>query len=126
MQFFLSSRFLKTAGGTEAARGVVDLRRAKICTMNDPKVKFLKLMPQSNGTKVQHTKKRQVPHGLVAVKAKKGVIFAVMMDFKAKGERQSTIETFVPAASMFFVEATRDVLMAAIPKHTQTACCTVM
>ena len=41
----------------------------------------MKLMPQSDGTKVRHAKKRRVPQGLVAVQAKKESIASIMRDF---------------------------------------------
>ena len=44
-------------------------------------MKFLKLVPQSNGTKVRRAKKRQVPQGVVAVQAKKESIATVVKDF---------------------------------------------
>ena len=89
-------------------------------SMSDPKMKILKLMPQNDGTKVRRAKKQHVPHGLVAVQAKKESIAAVMTDFHAKGERQAAMEGFVPGAAVFFVEATPDLLAANNPKHTLT------
>ena len=38
---------------------VIEVRQGKMRSLSDPKVKFLKLMPQSNGTKVRCAKKRQ-------------------------------------------------------------------
>ena len=94
--------------------------------LSDPKVKFLKLMPQSDATKVRRAKRRQVPQGLIAVQAKKDSTAQVMRDFAAKGEQQTTMEGFVPGASVFFVEARADPLSQVIPKHTLTPYFAVM
>ena len=94
--------------------------------LSHPKVKSLKLMPQSDGTKVCRAKKRQVPQGLMAVQDKKESIAAVMKDFQPKGERQAVMEGFVPSAAVFFVEATPDLLATNIPKHTLTPYVAVM
>ena len=56
---YLTSRPVKMCDGTQVAMWVVKVRQGRMCSRSDPKVKFLKLMPQSYGTKVRHTKKRQ-------------------------------------------------------------------
>ena len=54
--------------------------------LSDLKAKFVKLMPQSDGTKVRRAKKRRVPQGLVAVQAKKESIASVMRDFRLSSQ----------------------------------------
>ena len=46
---------------------IVEVRHCRMRGLPNPKMKFLKLMPQSDGTKVCHAKKRQIPPRLVAV-----------------------------------------------------------
>ena len=123
---YLTSRPVKTYDGTEVAMWAIEVRQGRMRSLSDPNVKFLKLMPHSDGTKVCRAKKQQVPQGLVAVQAKKESIAAVMKDFQAKGERQTAVEGFVPSAAVFFVEATPDLVAANIPKHTLTPYFAVM
>ena len=68
---YLTSRPVKMCDGTETAMWVNEVRQARIRNVSHPKVKFLKMMPQSDGTKVRRAKKRQIPQGLVAVQGKK-------------------------------------------------------
>ena len=116
---YLTSRPVKMCDGTEAAMWVIEVRQGRMRSLSDPKLKILKLMPQSDGT-FRRVKKRQVPQGLVAVEAKKESIAAVMKDFQAKGERPAAMEGFVPGAAVFFVEATPDLMATNIPKHMLT------
>ena len=104
--------------GTHVAMWVVEVPQCKMRGLTDQKVKFLKLMPQSDGTKVRRVKERQIPPGLVAVQAKKEFIANVMKDFQAKGEPQAAMEGFVPGVAVLFVEATSELLSTNIPNHS--------
>ena len=122
---YLTSRPVWMGDG-EATLWVIEIRQSRMRCLSDPKVKFVKLMPQSDGIKVQHTKKRQVLQGLVVVQAKKVSIASVMRDFQAKGKRQSAMEGFVLGAAIFFVEATPEMLATNILKHMLTPYFAVM
>ena len=130
---YLTSCLVLMGDGTHVAMWVVEVRRCTLRGVTDPKMKFLTLMPRSDGTKVRrakkqqiHAKKQQIPLGLVAVQAKKDSIVTVMKDFQAEGEWQAAMEGFVPGAAMFFVEATPELLKTNIPKHSLTPYFSVM
>ena len=99
---------------------MIEVRQGKRRSLYDPKVKFLTLMPQSDGTKVGRAKKRQVARRLVAVQATRVAIAGVMKDFLAKMGRQAAMEGFVPGAVVFFLEVKPELLAANIPKHILT------
>ena len=54
---YLTSRPLMMGDGTHVAMWVVEVRRCRMRGLTDPKVKLLKLMPQSEGTKVRRNDK---------------------------------------------------------------------
>ena len=56
----------------------------------------------------------------MVVEAKKDSIASVMTDFQAKGERWAAMEGCLPRATLFFVEATLDLLVTNIPQHRLT------
>ena len=46
---YLTTRPVKMCNGTEAAMWVIEVRQGHMRSLSDPKVKILKLMPQSPG-----------------------------------------------------------------------------
>ena len=62
-----TSRPVKMCDNMHVAMWMIEVRQGRLRGLSAPKVKFLKLMPRSDGTKVRRAQKGQFPQGLVAV-----------------------------------------------------------
>ena len=117
-EVYLTSRPVKMGDGAHAAMWVIEVRQGRMRSLSDPKVKFLKLLPESDGTKVRRARKRKIPQGLVAVQAKQASIAGGDEGFPGQGGEAASDGGLRPGGGGFLCGGDAGTPRGNIPKHS--------